>query len=196
MKLITSTLGVALIVSCASASSVKTKTVRVVAPLLVGSVKAFPGFGGGAVQAAPAVPPNNGYPYPAQGNPYPYPIMMPPPPAQKDWTDIAPIILLLAGFAFLFLKIQDNNNANGQRRYNGDGANDYQYLDGVRRDHVTAQIQTTAGRARMYDAVEALSSGPDLTGPNRGSNNGDTHIHNDNSQNPVMADRGGAARQR
>ena len=196
MKLITSTLRVALIVSCASASSVKTKFVRVVAPLLVGSVKAFPGFGGGAVQAAPAVPPNNGYPYPAQGNPYPY-MMMPPPAPQKDWTDIAPIILLIAGFAFLFLKIQETNNANGQRRYNGDGAGDYHYLDGVRRDHVTAQIQTTASRARMNDAVEALSSGPDLSGPNRGSNNGgDTHVHNDNSQNPVMADRGGAARQR
>ncbi|EGB01949.1 hypothetical protein AURANDRAFT_69337, partial [Aureococcus anophagefferens] len=129
MKLITSTLGVALIVSCASASSVKTKTVRVVAPLLVGSVKAFPGFGGGAVQAAPAVPPNNGYPYPVQGNPYPY-MMMPQPPPQKDWTDIVPILLLLAGFAFLFLKIQDNNNANDNRRYNGDGASDYRYLDG------------------------------------------------------------------
>ena len=193
MKLITSMLRATLIVSCASASSVKTKTVRVVAPLLVGSVKAFPGFGGGAVQAAPAVPPNNGYPYPVQGNPYPY-MMMPPPPAQKDWTDIVPILLLLAGFAFLFLKIQDNNNANGQGRYNGDGAGDYRYLDGVRRDHVTAQIQTTAGRARMNDAVEALSSGPDLSGPNRGSNNGDTHIHNDNSQNPVNAERGGAAR--
>ncbi|KAH8073307.1 hypothetical protein JL720_10896 [Aureococcus anophagefferens] len=141
MKLITSTLGVALIVSCASASSVKTKT--------------------------------------------------------KDWTDIVPILLLLAGFAFLFLKIQDNNNANDNRRYNGDGASDYRYLDGVRRDHVTAQIQTTAGRARMNDAVEALSPGPDVSGPNRGSNNGTTNnIHNDNSQNPVNADRGGAARQR
>ncbi|KAH8093447.1 hypothetical protein JL720_4581 [Aureococcus anophagefferens] len=174
MKLITSTLGVALIVSCASASSVKTKTVRVVAPLLVGSVKAFPGFGGGAVQAAPAVPPNNGYPYPVQGNPYPY-MMMPQPPPQKDWTDIVPILLLLAGFAFLFLKIQDNNNANDNRRYNGDGASDYRYLDGAR-DH-------------------ALSPGPDVPGPNRGSNNGTTNnIHNDNSQNPVNADRGGAAR--